>query len=121
MSDQATKQDLLNLESNIDKKLDKTITSLEASIDKKIGKAVTDLSEIIGNLAQSMHDEIVELKYDNKELKDTLNRLMNTIDGFIGRIDSYETELMARDAQFARLLEWAKEVSKKTGIPLKGF
>ena len=89
--------------------------------DARLEKRFDDLADIIGTLAQSMHNEIVELKHDNKELKDTLNRLMNTIDGFIGRIDAYETEQTARDAQFARLLEWAKEVSKKTGIPLKGF
>ena len=95
----------------------------EALIDQdaRLEKRFDDLTDIIGNLAQSMHNEIIELKQDNRELKDTLNRLMNTIDGFVGRIDTYETEQIARDAQFARLLEWAKEVSKKTGIPLKGF
>jgi predicted nucleic acid-binding Zn-ribbon protein len=117
MSDQLTKQDLLSLEDNIDKKID----SLEGRIDKKIDKAVNDLSEIIGNLAQSMHDEIVEVKQEIVDLKASHDRLLNTIDGFIGRIDTYETELAARDAQFARLLEWAKEVSKKTGIPIKGL
>lgn len=34
-------------------------------------------------------------------------------------IDKYETELAARDAQFDRLVEWARKVSAKTGIPLK--
>lgn len=90
-------------------------------VQEIVNKAVTDLSEIIGSLAQSMHNEVAELKTANQELKDTLNRLMNTIDGFVGRIDAYETEQTARDAQFQRLLVWAKEVSKKTGIPLKGF
>ncbi|MCU0343553.1 MAG: hypothetical protein MUF28_06995 [Ignavibacterium sp.] len=37
------------------------------------------------------------------------------------RPDEVETEQTARDAQFERLVEWAREVSKKTGIPLKGF
>jgi uncharacterized coiled-coil DUF342 family protein len=121
MSDFVTKNDLNEalekqgdrLESLIDKKINK--------LDEKIDKAVTELSEIIGTLAQSMHDEIVELKADNREIRDSLNRLMNTIDGFISRIDHYETEMVSRDAQFARLLEWAREVSEKTGIPLKGF
>jgi len=34
------------------------------------------------------------------------------------RIDDYEIESHARDAQFARLTQWAKEVSAKTGIPM---
>lgn len=97
------------------------LKNLEGRLEKKIDQAVTDLSEIIANLAQSMHDEIVELKHEIVDLKASHDRLLNTIDGFIGRIDTYETEQIARDAQFARLLEWAKEVSKKTGIPLKGF
>ena len=29
--------------------------------------------------------------------------------------------MAARDALLTRLLEWAREISKKTGIPPKGF
>ena len=54
----------------------------------------------------------MERKYDH---------LINTIDGFIGRIDKYEVELAARDAQFERLVSWARKVSVKTGIPLESL
>ncbi|MBI3624210.1 hypothetical protein HY218_01105 [Candidatus Saccharibacteria bacterium] len=47
--------------------------------------------------------------------------MLNTIDGFIARIDKYETELAARDSQFQKLLVWARKVSKKTGIPLENL
>ena len=48
-----------------------------------------------------------------------MERLITTLDSFLKRLDEIETEQSARDLQFARLLEWAREVSKKTGIPLR--
>lgn len=57
----------------------------------------------------------------NDKFEETNNRidhLTDTIDAFIKRLDDFETEQAARDAQWERLLEWAREVSKKTGVPL---
>jgi len=106
MSENVTKQDLVELKRD-----------LQGSIDK----AVEDLSEVIANLAQQMHTELVEIKSDNRDTKDTLNRLMNSIDGFVGRIDKYETELAARDSQIEKLISWARKVSEKTGVPLENL
>ena len=50
--------------------------------------------------------------------KSSIDNLVNTMDDFIRRISNNETERAARDAQFERLLKWAREVSKKTGVPL---
>jgi len=63
------------------------------------------------NIEKRMDDrfDVMDKKYDH---------LINTIDGFIARIDRYETEQAARDSQFNKLLVWAREVSKKTGIPI---
>ncbi len=58
-------------------------------------------------------------KLDQKASQESMERLLNTLDGFLKRLDNIETELSARDAQFERLLEWAREVSRKTGVPLK--
>jgi septal ring factor EnvC (AmiA/AmiB activator) len=55
------------------------------------------------------------------ELNASHVRLLNTVDGFVGRIDKYETELAARDHQFQKLLIWARKVSEKTGIPLENL
>ncbi|MES2971493.1 MAG: hypothetical protein V4702_04175 [Patescibacteria group bacterium] len=60
-------------------------------------------------------------KFEQTASRSSMDKLTNTIDGFIGRIDKYETELAARDAQFQRLLVWARKVSKKTGIPLESL
>lgn len=61
----------------------------------------------------------VNIKLDQKASQDSMERLISTLDGFLKRLDDIETEQSARDLQFERLLEWAREVSKKTGIPLK--
>ena len=61
----------------------------------------------------------VNTKLDQKASQDSMERLLNTLDGFLKRLDDIETEQSARDLQFDRLLEWAREVSKKTGIPLR--
>lgn len=88
-------------------------------VNKSVNKAVDDLSEIIAGLAQNMHNEITDLRHDNLTIKSSIDRLTNTIDGFVKRLDDAETEATFRDAQFDRLLVWAKKVSVKTGIPLK--
>ncbi len=58
-------------------------------------------------------------KFEKTASKDSVDRLTNTIDSFIARLENTEVEQAARDAQFNRLLMWAREVSAKTGIPLK--
>jgi len=61
----------------------------------------------------------VNAKLDQKASQSSMERLIDTLDGFVKRLDDNETEQSARDMQFERLLEWAREVSKKTGIPLR--
>lgn len=88
-------------------------------VQEIVDRAVTDLSGVIANLAQSMHSEIQELKVDSQILKNSLNSLTNTMDNYLKRLDEIEIEDGARDARFDRLVAWAREVSTKTGIPLK--
>lgn len=61
----------------------------------------------------------VNQKLDEKSSQKSLDKLTNTIDNFVKRLDDTEIEQVSRDAQFKRLLEWAHKVSKKTGIPLR--
>ena len=63
--------------------------------------------------------DLVNQKLDSKASQESLDRLTNTIDSFVKRLDDSEIEQVSRDAQFRRLLDWAREVSKKTGIPLR--
>lgn len=63
----------------------------------------------------------INLKIDGKASQDSIDRLIDTIDSFVKRLDSAEIEQASRDLQFNRLLEWAREVSKKTGVPFKNL
>lgn len=102
MSDVATKEDLATLQSE-----------MRSSFD--------ELTGMIGQLMQDVDERFNKVEQEIIELRKSHNRLLNTIDGFIARIDKYETELAARDNQFEKLLVWAKKVSDKTGIPLEGL
>lgn len=59
----------------------------------------------------------IDEKLDQKANKTDMDRLINTMDDFIRRITDNETDQAARDAQFARLVDWAHKVSEKTGVP----
>lgn len=63
----------------------------------------------------------VRRELSTKASQESIDRLTNTIDSFVKRLDTTEVEQAARDAQFERLLEWARKVSKKTGIPLENL
>lgn len=60
----------------------------------------------------------IEEQLSHKAEKSDIDRLINTMDDSIRQITDNKTEQAARDAQWNRLIEWARDVSKKTGIPL---
>lgn len=70
------------------------------------------------NYIEEFRGEVSE-KFENTASQESLDRLTNTIDSFVKRLDDAEIEQVSRDEQFKRLLNWAREVSKKTGIPLR--
>jgi septal ring factor EnvC (AmiA/AmiB activator) len=90
-------------------------------VEKKIDKAVEDLSNIIAGFAQQVDDRFRQVEKRLDKLEASIDRLTNSIDGLIKRYNEMEVENAARDAQFARLVEWAKKVSAKTGIPLENL
>ena len=84
----------------------------------------TQTDEIIGVLQSfivNVNSEFQKVNDRLDKLDDKYDLLVNTLDTFISRIDKYETELAARDNQFEKLLEWARKVSEKTGIPLENL
>jgi len=86
MNDYVTKNELKEvLESSLSKQTDEIVNLIHVFMDQVDTKFKTVESEII-------------------ELKKSHNKLINTIDGFISRIDKYESELAARDNQFEKLL-----------------
>lgn len=84
-------------------------------------KDIDEVLDLMKTFMSQADSELSEIKNEISELIQSHGRLLNTIDGFISRIDKYETELAARDAQFDRLLSWARKVSKKTGVPLENL
>jgi septal ring factor EnvC (AmiA/AmiB activator) len=80
-----------------------------------------DIDEVIGILHSFMHQVGDEFKAVNNKIDaqdDKYDKLINTINDFISRIDRYETELVARDAKIERLERWIKEIAKKTNTAL---
>ena len=96
MSDYATKQDVQDI----------------------VNKAVDDMSEVMQNMMQHISAEFIKVHTRIDELHQSIDKLTNTLDGFAKRVEYAELENAARDAQFAKLLDWARKVSKKTGIPI---
>jgi len=63
----------------------------------------------------------VNQKLDERASQSSVDRLTDAVHDFVKRLDHEETEQVFRDHQFEKLLEWARKVSEKTGIPLEGF
>ena len=119
MADYATKDEVQNI------------------VEKAVNKAVEDLSEVIGDFARQVGDQfkaqdkkidMLEFRMNERliaieqgiiNLQNAHEKLVGTVDKFVGRLDSMDIEDTARDSQFEKLLVWAREVSKKTGIPLR--
>ena len=81
-----------------------------------------DIEEVLLTMQDFMHqvdDRFNKIEKEIINLKDSHNQLLNTIDGFVARLDKNELEYAAGQYQFQKLLDWARMVSKKTGIPIK--
>lgn len=93
--------------------------------NEELQVALTQQTDEITSLLRDFMFQVDErfnhVEKEITDLKESHNRLLNTIDGFISRFDKYETELAARDSQFEKLLSWARKVSDKTGIPLENL
>lgn len=63
----------------------------------------------------------VEEHLDNTASQRSVDHLASAIDSLTRYYANHEVEQVSRDAQFDRLLAWAKKVSSKAGIPLEGF
>lgn len=104
--DQSTK-----LSKNLDKRFDK--------IDEKLESHAKSFERFF--IYMEKRFDAIEKKLDEKASQSSLDKLMITIDGFVKRLDDAEIEQTSRDRQFERLLEWARKVSEKTGIPLENL
>lgn len=99
---------------------DKYVT--EEMLDKALkenNKVIIDeISEVMNVMMDRIDERFTKIENEIIDLKKSHEKLLNTVDGFIKRLEDYEVESRARDVQLERLVAWAKDVSVKTGIPL---
>lgn len=110
MNDYATKQDVQNVITEAVEKIDKRFDDLVAIISQFANDVDARFTSVDAKLTQ--HDE------EFRKLNAKYDHLVNTIDGFIGRIDRYETELAARDHKIDRLERWIQQIADTNGIKL---
>jgi chromosome segregation ATPase len=99
MSIQLTKTDLASLEARLDKRFD-------------------NLATIMSHFANDVQSKLAEHDEEFRKINDKYDHLINTIDRFVGRIDTYETELAARDHKIERLERWIQQIAAKTQVEL---
>lgn len=95
------------------------LNELTSSIDKKIDKAVDDLAGIIDSFAQQVDNRFNKVEKEIIELNKKYDHLIDTLDTFLKRLDDIEADNSARDAQLARLERWIEQVATKTGVKLE--
>jgi len=96
-----------------------SITKID--LDRALDKQTDTIMSVLDTFMSQTDSRFNALESQVGDLKQSIDRLTVTIDGFIKRLDSMELEQHARDAQFERLVAWAKKVSEKTGIPLENI
>ena len=89
----------------------------KAENTKRFDKIDSQLERITAAMINGF--DRIDKRFELTASQESLDRLTNTIDSFVKRLDDSEIEQVSRDEQFKRLLSWAREVSKKTGIPLR--
>lgn len=90
----------------------------KAELNEALNKQTDEIASLIQSFMVQVDDRFNKLEARMDEFDQKLSRLIETLDHFLKRLDDTETDQAARDAQFARLVEWAREVSEKTGVPL---
>lgn len=90
--------------------------ALTAQTDQIVGVLNDFMDQVAARFVEA--DKRSQRVEENMATKGSIDHLINTMDDFIRRISDNELEQVARDAQWDRLIEWAREVSKKTGMPL---
>lgn len=67
-------------------------------------KAVDDLSDVISSFASQVDRRFNDIEAGLDKLEKSHDKLLSTIDSFLRRLDEIETEQLACDRQFEKLL-----------------
>ena len=98
-------------------------------IDEVLG-ILRDFMQAVDNRFSVLENRFdsLEFRYDGRfdaidtklgQVKESQNKVLNVMDSLVGRIDTYEIENAARDAQTNRLITWARKSNKANDIPLE--
>lgn len=104
--------------SKFEASVDARFTRFETSVDAKIDRAVSELTAVMSQFANDVQSKLADHYEEFRKMNAKYDYLINTIDGFIGRIDRYETELAARDHKVDRLERWIQQIATQTGVKL---
>jgi predicted nucleic acid-binding Zn-ribbon protein len=113
MNEAATKTDIKQLQTNL-VQLEGRIKGHFDDLTALMSKFATDVDIRFDRIETKQLQHDVELCKLNKKY----DHLVSTIDGFVGRIDRYETELSARDHKIERLERWIQQIATKNKITL---
>ncbi len=75
-------------------------------VQEVVDRAVDQISFVIQDFAKQVDERF-------NKVEASLDKLTNTIDGFLKRLDDIEIENTARDAHMARLDRWVHEIATK--------
>ncbi len=131
MSD-ISKKDLVELEEGLSRKIERQGAELRKEIKeqgielrKEIKESADSILEVIGQMAQTTHgqlgeirDEIEQIKLDLSMIKREINNLNSDIDKAYKNKDITDTETTALIAGQKRLERWVEQIAKETGITL---
>lgn len=87
-----------------------TKTELKDELDYFGKRIVDELSEVINAMGFRMHEELVEVNSRMDDVKSSLNKLTNTVDGFAKRYEEQRVEIAARDFQISRHERWLRKL-----------
>lgn len=90
-------------------------------LDNALKGTVEEIAGIIDVFASRMDARFIKIEKDIADIKNSLDELTRTIDGFVKRLDQVETEQVARDAEVQRMKTWIQQIAKETGVKLEGL
>lgn len=90
--------------------------------NKTLSKTIIDeIGGIIDVFVTQIDTRFNKVESDIADIKSSQDSLVRTIDAFIKRIDNYEIEQVARDAEVQRLKRWIEQIAQETGVKLIGY
>ncbi len=88
-------------------------------VEEIVGKAVDDLTDVIAQFASHVDERFNRLEARVDKLEENFERLNNTLDAFLKRLDDVEKDNLARDHEIERMKRWIEQIAKKIGVQLE--